>query len=275
MKSFVRRRTTNLTLTALLAAILLGVWFLLAGTLRSGSFTSGWALFGAIVFLAMYNVRKMFSFLPLGSSTHWLQLHIYIGLLTFLIFAIHVNFTIPNGFFECLLAAVYLLVFVSGLIGLYMTRTYPKRLTDLGEEFIFETIPVLKREVRERLDAHVLDCESTPGQTEIPQFYLEEIHPFTIGRPDYLSHLAGEMSREYRSVRKTIQGYRRYMNADEQHLMDTMEKLIERKYQLDIAYTLQGALKIWLFVHIPATYSLLIFGFFHSLLVYAWSGGLL
>ena len=275
MKSFVKRRTLNLTLTALLAAGLLGVWFVLTGTLRSGSYVSGWVLFGAIVFLAMYNVRKMFSFLPLGSSALWLQLHIYVGLLTFLIFAIHVKFSVPNGFFECLLAAVYLIVFISGIVGLYITRTYPKRLTNLGEEFVFETIPILKREIRERLQTHVLDCESTPGRTEIPEFYLAEIHPFIIGRPDYLSHLAGEMSRQYRTVRQSIQGHRRYMNADEQHLMDTMEQLIERKYRLDVAYTLQGALKVWLFVHIPATYGLLIFGFFHSLLVYSWSGGLL
>ena len=56
-------------------------------------------------------------------------------------------------------------------------------------------------------------------------------------------------------------------------ILTDVERLIQRKHQLDTQYALQGALKLWLLFHIPATYGLLIFAAFHVVLVYAWSGG--
>jgi len=47
--------------------------------LRQASFTSGYFLAAGILFLALYNVRKRITGIPVGSSTAWLQLHIYIG----------------------------------------------------------------------------------------------------------------------------------------------------------------------------------------------------
>ena len=53
--------------------------------------------------------------------------------------------------------------------------------------------------------------------------------------------------------------------------MDEMKELVEVKSDLDYQYTLQAALKYWLFVHIPATYALFLFVLVHVVLVLAFS----
>jgi hypothetical protein len=48
---------------------------------------------------------------------------------------------------------------------------------------------------------------------------------------------------------------------------------VRQKDGLDYHHALQLTLKLWLFVHIPLTYSLLIFSLVHLVLVYAFAGG--
>jgi peptidoglycan biosynthesis protein MviN/MurJ (putative lipid II flippase) len=55
--------------------------------------------------------------------------------------------------------------------------------------------------------------------------------------------------------------------------MDEIAELVRQKDGLDYHHSLQLTLKLWLFVHIPLTYGLLIFSFVHIVLVYAYSGG--
>ena len=48
--------------------------------LGPSAFTTGYLLLAAVLFLALYNVRKKLPFLPLGSSAAWLQWHMYVGI---------------------------------------------------------------------------------------------------------------------------------------------------------------------------------------------------
>jgi hypothetical protein len=273
MKSFTQRRTFSICVTVLTAIIVLAVYTIGSGTLRQHGFLSGWILLALIVFLALYNVRKALPFLPLGSSASWLQFHIYCGFLTFLMFAIHVRFAVPNGVFECSLALIYLSVFLSGIIGLYMSRTYPRRLTDLGNEVIFEHIPVVRRQLQDQIESLLLKCNSEAATSALAEFYKDRIRPFIVGQHDVVSHLILGSSWRYRSLVRAIADQNRYLNDDERQVLTEVESLVSRKHQVDTQYALQGALKMWLFFHIPATYALLIFAVFHSVLVHAWSGG--
>ena len=55
--------------------------------------------------------------------------------------------------------------------------------------------------------------------------------------------------------------------------MRQIADLVRQKDGLDYHHSLQLTLKLWLFAHIPLTYSLLIFSVVHVVLVYAFSGG--
>ena len=94
--------------------------------LQPTAFTTGYLLLSAIGFLALYNLRKKLPFLPIGSSAAWLQWHIYVGMGTIGIFALHVGPNWPRGPLNITLAIVYLLTIGSGFIGLYLSRTFSR-----------------------------------------------------------------------------------------------------------------------------------------------------
>src|SRR5258706_15094839 len=79
-------------------------------SLPNYAYLTGWVFFGVMVLLTIYNARKKLPFLPLGSSESWLQIHIYAGFFTVVLFLIHLNFRVPTGWFEGTLAWLYLLV---------------------------------------------------------------------------------------------------------------------------------------------------------------------
>ena len=64
----------------------------------------------------------------------------------------------------------------------------------------------------------------------------------------------------------------RYLSTQERQTAAELAELIETKDNLDYHNAMQGALKCWLFVHIPLTYVLLPFVVVHVVLVHAFSG---
>ena len=67
---------------------------------------------------------------------------------------------------------------------------------------------------------------------------------------------------------------RRYLNDDEEKVLDWLFERVCEKDHLDYAYALQATLKGWLFVHVPLTYSMLLLTLVHVTLVYAFTGGM-
>ena len=64
----------------------------------------------------------------------------------------------------------------------------------------------------------------------------------------------------------------RYLDDRELAYSERLRRLVERKDRLDYAYALQTVLKVWLFVHIPVTYGLILLALLHLLLVYSFGG---
>ena len=65
------------------------------------------------------------------------------------------------------------------------------------------------------------------------------------------------------------------MSADERQTMQLIATKVREKNALDYQYALQSTLKIWLFVHVPMTYSLLVFAVTHGALVISYTGAVL
>ena len=167
---FGHRRIRN---TGVLLLVLVAVWLVVRvqeRNLGSSAFTTGYLLIGAVVFLALYNVRKKLPFLPLGSSATWLTWHLYVGLGTLGLFGMHVGLTLPRGILDGLLASVYLLTFASGVVGLHFTRTIPAQLARVGEEVIYERIPAFRRQVRQQAADVCWDRWRHPGRRRWPIF---------------------------------------------------------------------------------------------------------
>src|SRR5690349_6187546 len=132
MTVFSKQRAAGWTLFVLSSILTVSLHAQFAGKVRGLAYLSGWFLFGVILILTFYNARKKFSFLPLLTSEGWLQFHIYAALFTAVLFCIHISYKMPTGWFEGVLAWLYILVMLSGFFGLWVSRGIPKRLTTRG-----------------------------------------------------------------------------------------------------------------------------------------------
>jgi hypothetical protein len=272
MNWFTSRRIRNGFLLYLaLAAIVL--WVRLEDvSLRPSSFTTGYILLGAVAFLALYNIRKKLAFLPLGSSSTWLQWHIYVGLGTIVLFGLHLGPKIPHGALEITLAVLYVLTTVSGIVGLYMTRTIPRQLARVGEEFIYERIPQLRRQVSTQASNLALQAVAQSGATTLADFYAERLY-------DYFSRSRGiwyhvrPTSRQRRTLMQRMRDLERYLNDEERGLSEQLFALVRKKDDLDFHEARQRLLKWWLFGHIALSYALLILAMLHGILAHAFHGG--
>src|SRR6266436_412943 len=272
MTSFTRQRWIGLSLFLVLSALAIWLqarWF---DAILRLSFLSGWILFAVILALTFYNGRKKLPFLPLLSSEAWLQFHIYAGLLTGVLFAVHISYRLPSGWFQGTLAALYVLVMLSGFFGLFISRALPKRLTARGGEVLFEQIPAIRRELQDRAEALALKSISEAKSATIADFYSRELKDFFENQGNFGLHLL-EVSGPLNRVFNRIKDLNRYLTDQEKLVLEQIAALVRQKDGLDYHYSLQLVLKTWLFVHIPLTYSLLLFTLVHIILVFAFSGG--
>ena len=272
MKTFVARRQASLVLLLLIAVALGLLHAVFQVAMIPDAHLTGWVLLGIILFLAAYNVRKKIPFLPLMRSSTWLQLHIYVGLISGLLFVIHLSLRLPTGIFESLLALAYLSVFFSGVGGLFLSRTIPARLTSRGPEVLYERIPTFIRDLREQAEKLVFECLAETETTAVPNLYLHELQPFFAKPRNFWRHLMhSEIPK--RKLLQALKSQERFLIDTERTTTAKLAKLVQQKDDLDYQYAMQSVLKYWLFLHIPLTYALLVFAFFHMLSVTAFTGG--
>jgi hypothetical protein len=243
-----------------------------AGRVPRLAYLTGWALFTVILALTFFNARKKLPFLPLFSSESWLQFHIYAGLITSVLFVVHVSYRRPSGWFESVLACLYVLVMLSGFYGLFLSRTIPKRLTTRGGEVLFERIPGIRRLIADRAETLALKSVHDAKSTTIADFYARELKDFFSGTRNVMLHYF-EVQSPLQQLLTKIEDLNRYLSAGERATLSEIAELVRQKDSLDYHYSLQLSLKLWLFAHIPLTYGLLLWTLAHIVLVFAYSGG--
>jgi hypothetical protein len=267
-----KQRWFGLILFLISSAVVIWAHAKYAGAMPRLAYLSGWVLFAVMLALTFYNARKKISFLPLLTSEAWLQFHIYAGLLTAVLFLVHISYKMPTGWFQGTLAWLYVLVMLSGFFGLFASRAIPRRLTTRGGEVLFERIPGIRRQLQERAEALALKSVEEVKSSTIADFYVRELKNFFEGARNVLPHLF-EVRTPVNLVLNKITDLNRYLNESERATMDEIATLVRQKDGLDYHYSLQLVLKLWLFVHIPLTYSLLLWTIAHIVLVFAYSGG--
>jgi hypothetical protein len=265
-----RRILRNTFLLLLISATAIWVYQRFAPQLANFDYLSGWTLLLAIIFLAGYNVRKKLPFLPLGSSETWLQWHIYVGYFTFVLSVIHLEFRAPTGWFEIVFSIVFAIVMLSGIGGLFLTRQIPKRLTVLGGEVIFERVPTYRKMLLDRAEKIATDSTAETQSATLLEFYSKNLRDFFATRPVFWRNTFGNGRGLFRILAK-VEDLKRYTNDREREILTELAELLREKRRLEFHYALQGWLKAWLFIHIPFTYSLLLFIAVHLILVFGFS----
>jgi hypothetical protein len=272
MKYFAARRFRNASIT-IAALVVLWLWVRAdQRALQPTAFSTGYLLFGAIGFLALYNLRKKLPFLPLGSSAAWLQWHLYVGMGTIGIFALHVGPNWPHGALNVALAVLYLLTVGSGFVGLYLSRTIPAQLTRVGQEVVFERIPALRHRVRQQASELALQAVAASGATTLADFYTTRLYDYFEQSRGWSYDLRPTTARR-RALMREMHDIRRYLSDQEQSFCERLFALVRKKDDLDYHESRQRILKLWLFVHIGLTCALVLFASLHGLLAIAFAGG--
>lgn len=267
-----RRRVLGSGLCLVAGGIVIGLGRHFAPTLRALPYFTGWALLAVMLFLTLYNARKKLPFLPLGRSGTWLQLHAYVGYFSGVLFLAHLSWRFPRGGFGLTLAALFVAVAGSGILGLWWSRRAPRRLTDGGGEVLFERIPVIRRELQTRAEALALESVQAGGTMAIAEFYRLHLADFFRASRNFAAHLTG-FSEPKNPWRGRLEDLGRFLTPEQNQQLRELNDLIRQKDGLDRQYALQWSLKAWLFVHVPLTYSLLLATGWHVVLVHGFSLG--
>jgi hypothetical protein len=272
MTPLVARRARNVVILAVASTLLL-LWY--AGRtppLDAPERTTGWLLGAAVLFLALYNARKKIAVVPLGASAAWLQWHVYVGLFAILLFFVHAGPRAPTGTLETVLALLFLLVALSGVVGLYLSRRIPARLARRGEEVIYERIPRLVHEVAGRAERLALESVARTRSRAIADFHATELRAWLARPREGLAHVL-RLGGPHRRRAHAMEEFRSCLGEAEMQVFDELAAIVRQKEDLDYHRANQGLLKYWFFAHLPLTYALLLFGALHALLVLAFGGG--
>ncbi|MEO6035759.1 MAG: DUF4405 domain-containing protein [Verrucomicrobiota bacterium] len=266
--TFRSRRYLGFSLVLLSAFVFWSINYALAIRLRSAAIVSGIILLTIVFALTFFNARKKLPFLPLLRASTWTQIHIYAGFVSVFLFGLHTGWRMPNGTLEIILAVLFLAVAGSGFVGLAISRLIPSRLTIHGENLIFERVPAMRAAVRNEAEELVVQSITANNSSTIADFYESNLKDYFAGPRFYLSHLMGNRRPLFKLISE-VEAMDRYLNTQEREVMAQIAELIRKKDNLDFQLCGQAVLKGWLFVHIPLTYSLIVFAIIHGAL--AWS----
>jgi hypothetical protein len=99
------------------------------------------------VFAALLSLRKKIPLWRVGTVQRWLRAHIWLTLLTIPLVILHSGFRF-GGPMTTLLMALYALVMVSGIYGLFLQHLMPRLMKErLPAETVFEQIPHIRTQL--------------------------------------------------------------------------------------------------------------------------------
>lgn len=272
MIEFAKRRMIGSFSVVVVALLFLSIYLFFKEKLVSTSLPTGFILLAMMFFLVGLNWRKRVSFLPVGRASTWLQVHIYVGWASIAMFLIHTGFNSPNGGLELTIAILFWMVAVSGVLGLILSRAIPRRLTQNGGNITQDLIPKLRRDIKRRSEELVVKSIEETKKSTVADFYVERMEVFFMGsRRFFMNHIFGS-KKHLNPLITRMHAMHRYLSEDEILIMNELEELVCENDQLDYQQSLLSILKCWLFVHIPLSYSLLIFGVVHGVLAYRFVG---
>lgn len=231
---------------------------------------TGYLLIAIILALALFNMRKRLSMVPLGRASTWLLFHGMAGVLAIAVYWLHTGTLWPLGLYEQAIAVLFYLVSVTGIVGYVMQRIYPARLTHTGLEVIYERIPAELARLRTRAEEIVVACTNETTSDTLARHYFESF-AWYFRRPRFtVSYLFGG-NRGMHWVRHQRITVGRYLNDTERGFLDELTELSYTKTRLDMHYAMQSAMKAWLLLHVPLSAALVLLSLWHMILVHIYA----
>jgi hypothetical protein len=240
----------------------------------------GAVAFAIFIFGALLSLRKRVVLWSICTVQSWMRAHIWLTLLTVPLVLLHSGFRF-GGPMTILLMALYSVVMVSGVYGLFLQHKIPALMKEqLPSETIFEQIPHIRSQLflaaqrmcnslklatpipatgdslAAKLPASISDPES---EAAIVTFLEDQVMPYLYARRGSRFRLGnGRYSDDtFRFVKlRVAEPY--------QSRVEQIQAWCDERRMLDLQIRLQHFLHGWLFVHVPFSFLLLMLTAWHA-----------
>jgi hypothetical protein len=225
--------------------------------------TAGYLL---ILLLAYYGIRKRSYRSRFGTMEQWLQSHIYLGILVLVLLVLH-----TGGRFNDMIATTTLIlvavVVLSGIAGAIFFVTVPRLLTEVESNL---TVDELSQQLNQlaRNMARLASGRSQPFQRIYDGLINESL-------PGWLAGWRLLLSRMRRGSQQSTADWSKLLalvGKDEQDALRQMLVFSRQRKELLMRLMYQqrykNILEFWLYIHVPVTIAVIVFGTVHVVAVF-------
>ncbi len=219
--------------------------------LQSTQHILGWILMGLACIMTSYNLRKRLSILPLGNNKTWYLFHLYMGLLSSVVFSLHAGWTWPSSPINQALWLGSIAILLSGVLGFAVNKLLTPLVSSQGERLIFDRIPGHISLNRERSQLLMLDAAASKAGKPLADYYHHKLL-------DVFNH-SGQLGLTLFVQQKRLERHLielneigRYLDSENQQRLKQLNGLLKQKSMLDWQYSTLSIIRAWTLLHVPA-----------------------
>ncbi len=233
------------------------------------------------VFASALGVRKKKRLWRIGSVQSWLRAHIWLTTLTIPLVLLHCGGH-AGGPMTTTVVILYAFVMVSGFFGIAMQGVLPRMMKDsLSREVVYEQIPHVRKRIMEAAlefrgdlfekigspkiaaseEAGAVAVEADPSEHVLVEFMDEECLP-------YLHSSRGAAKGMRLSDKKSSDDVFRLLRLNVSDNFrgkaDEIQLWCDDRRLMDLQVRMHHWMHGWLLIHVPVSFALLVFTFWHA-----------
>jgi len=229
-----------------------------------------------MTFALLLALRKRFRTLRMGRVYQWLQGHVWLGILSYPIILFHAGFRFFGSPMGIALMALFTIVFVSGIVGMILQQYLPRAMIrEVPGETIYQQIPNVLEELRTEAAQQMQtlqrqDEETAAGGTntavraparamEMQLFYERGVLPFLQERLPRRTPFASAESTNAEFQRLALR-----LPPQERGVLEKLRSIVDERRQWERQRHLYSRLHLWLLVHVPVSYGLMLLVVVHA-----------
>jgi hypothetical protein len=241
-------------------------------SLRDPRFLDGWILFAGMAAQLLFHVRRNAGASRRSQDASWTQTHVVVGYVVIGAFVVHTSATLPDTFLEWALWCLFVLVVLSGIVGSYLMVAVPVKIEQHSTPVALEAIANRRFELAQQAGVLATTAQDAESLHAIWQLYSITLRRFFNGPKNRFAHLKGS-TLPLKRLCHEIEAAELVSNDLDRATLQSLKALVVEKNNLDFQHAYLGLLRAWTFVHLPATYGLIVLTIIHIAIVYAFSSG--
>ncbi len=264
-----------LTYPAITVLAFASIWWLAEAyhfSLRDPRFLDGWILFAGMAAQFLFHIRRNAGGPGRLHDASRTQTHIVIGYVVIGAFAVHTSTGLPDTFLEWALWGLFVLVVVSGIVGSYLMVAIPVTIEQHSTPVAIEAIAKRRFELAQEAEVLATTAEDAESLRAIWQLYSTTLRKFFNGPKNLFAHLKGSKL-PLKRLGHEIETAELVSDDLDRKTLQSLKALVIEKNDLDFQQAHLSLLRAWTFVHLPATYGLIVLTIVHIAIVYAFSSG--